>query len=245
MTKLSAFAVIRAANLDPKVTEVLDYACGAGTVSCEFAPLVKSIVGADISQGMLAEFEKNKTDNMAAKLVDGTILPEAQFDGRKFDLIICCAAYHHFDSPKSMTISLGKLLKPGGQLIVIDFASGGHEALLHHHHHHGQAHEGQKDEQQDVSLAEGYQDEHPPEHSHGHHHKHHHSSQAVQREPTMSSELLEQAKTTIVHKHGFARSELEEWMELAGLKRFTFDTFPPVHAFNTDAVAFSASAYAV
>ena len=119
-----------------------------------------------------------------------------------------------------MTVSLGKLLKEGGQLIVTDFASGGHEALMHQH-----------------GQSEGDQ----PSHGH-HHHKH---QQHAKSELPMSDEVLEKAKTTIVHKHGFASSELEEWMELAGLKRFTFDTFPRVHAFNTDSVAFAASAFKV
>ncbi|KAL1666336.1 S-adenosyl-L-methionine-dependent methyltransferase [Schizophyllum commune] len=220
LTKFNAFAIIRAATLDPNTTEVLDYACGAGVVSFEVSPLCKSIVGADISKGMLGEFEKLKAPNMTSKVIDGTIPPETQFDGQKFDVIFCCAAYHHFDSPKDMTISLGKLLKEGGQLIVTDFASGGHESLMHQH-----------------GQPEGEQ----PSHGH-HHHKH---QQHAKSELPMSDEVLEKAKTTIVHKHGFASSELEEWMELAGLQRFTFDTFPRVHAINTDSVAFAASAFMV
>ena len=116
-------------------------------------------------------------------------------------------------------MSLAKLLKEGGQLIVTDFASGGHEALMHQH-----------------GQPEGEQP------SHGHHHKH---TGHAQSQLPISDEVLEKAKTTITHKHGFASSELEEWMELAGLKRFTFDTFPRVHAFNTDSVAFAASAFKV
>ena len=63
----------------------LDYI--TGVVSLEVSPLCKSIVGADISKGMLGEFEKLKAPNMISKVIDGTIPPETQFDGQKFDVI--------------------------------------------------------------------------------------------------------------------------------------------------------------
>ena len=36
---------------------------------------------------MLGEFEKLKAPNMTSKVIDGTIPPETQFDGQKFDVI--------------------------------------------------------------------------------------------------------------------------------------------------------------
>ncbi|TRM61229.1 S-adenosyl-L-methionine-dependent methyltransferase, partial [Schizophyllum amplum] len=221
-----AFAIIRAANLDVSSTEVLDYACGTGARCIpEIASLVKSIVGADISEGMLSEFDKNKAENMSFKLIDASTPLESQMNDRTFDLIICCMAYHHFDSPKEMTISLAKLLKPGGKLVVLDFQSGGHEAFAHHHtEQHGHAHSA---------------------HQHGHHHHdRHHSQQHVPVQPTIDPEVIEQARKSIVHKHGFGNSEMEEFMEIAGLRTFTFDTFPRIHVFNTDSVVFAATATA-
>ncbi|KAK2464119.1 hypothetical protein APHAL10511_003867 [Amanita phalloides] len=107
-------------------TVAMDFACGTGLIARELVPHVKSILGVDISQGMLDEFERLTRDN--------NVLPEkmhavrcdlegkeGELDGTKFDVIFCASSYHHFESIDKVTSILAYFLKPGGTLIVLDF----------------------------------------------------------------------------------------------------------------------------
>ncbi|KAJ3540739.1 hypothetical protein NM688_g6183 [Phlebia brevispora] len=107
-------------------TTVLDYACGPGIVSAEIVPHVKSITGVDISQGMV--------DSYNARAKDLTISPErmhairtelkgtnGELDGRKFELVVCTMAYHHFTDVADTTRILASVLAPGGSLLVVDW----------------------------------------------------------------------------------------------------------------------------
>lgn len=74
-------------------TTLLDYACGTGLISKRLAPYTKSIVGVDISQGMIDQYNLHVSDQgiepdemqalcVELKGVDG------ELDGRKFDVAI-------------------------------------------------------------------------------------------------------------------------------------------------------------
>lgn len=107
-------------------TTVMDYACGTGHVSRVLFPYLKSILGVDISQGVVDLYnaraaEQGVSENMKAVRAelkgDGS-----ELDGAKFDVIVCSAAYHHFPDVQETTRILASFLKPGGSLIVLDFA---------------------------------------------------------------------------------------------------------------------------
>ncbi|TCD63972.1 deoxycytidyl transferase [Steccherinum ochraceum] len=122
-------------------TVLMDYACGPGLTSRELAPYVKSIVGVDISQGMVDLFNR--------RVANQGILPEemkavkvelkgeeGELDGQKFDVVICIAAYHHFDTVDDTTRILASFLKPGGSLLIADIlkADSGVKPLEHFAH---------------------------------------------------------------------------------------------------------------
>ncbi|KAL0947681.1 hypothetical protein HGRIS_013769 [Hohenbuehelia grisea] len=142
---------------DPAKTEVMDFACGTGLIAQHLSEHCKSILGVDISQGMVDEFNrlaeslKIPRDKMSA--IRTTLTgAEGELEGRKFDVIACVMAYHHFPSLSDTTRVLVHFLKPGGTLLVIDGhdspnndyplwvsywtgqagATGGHS---HEHHH--------------------------------------------------------------------------------------------------------------
>ncbi|THG92985.1 hypothetical protein EW026_g8114 [Hermanssonia centrifuga] len=106
-------------------TTVMDFACGTGLVSREISPHVKSLLGVDVSQGMVDQFNLRVSDQgvpleeikatRAELKGDGT-----ELDGQKFDLVICTAAYHHFANVEEITRILASFLKPGGSLLVVD-----------------------------------------------------------------------------------------------------------------------------
>jgi len=112
---------------DENSTTLLDYACGTGLVSQRLAASTKSIVGVDISQGMIDQYNLRISNQgiepqemqafcIELKGVDG------ELNDRKFDVAICTMAYHHFADINEVTRILAHFLVPGGKLIVVDIA---------------------------------------------------------------------------------------------------------------------------
>jgi len=120
-------------------TEVMEFACGTGLVSKELVPHVKSILGVDISQGMVDQYNKRVQDegiplekmHAVRYELEGR---EGELDGSKFDVIVCTSAYHHFESINKVTNILTYFLKHGGVLIVLDGERRECEVKEEYHH---------------------------------------------------------------------------------------------------------------
>jgi ubiquinone/menaquinone biosynthesis C-methylase UbiE len=115
-----ADAIIREAQ--PSSTmDALDYGCGTGLVTLRIQPLVKSIVGADSSTGMLGmlklKTEKQQITNVQTRLVDfehgGTL-------AGKFHLVVSSMTLHHVQDTALLFKQWYELLLPGGVLAVAD-----------------------------------------------------------------------------------------------------------------------------
>ncbi|CCL98061.1 uncharacterized protein FIBRA_00055 [Fibroporia radiculosa] len=111
---------------DASSTDLLDFACGTGLLSQALAPHVRSILGVDISNAMVDRYNARAaqdgfgTDEMhaiCAELKEGN---ETELNGRKFDIVVCSAAYHHMTSIENTTRLLSSCLKPGGSLLITD-----------------------------------------------------------------------------------------------------------------------------
>jgi 2-polyprenyl-3-methyl-5-hydroxy-6-metoxy-1,4-benzoquinol methylase len=110
---------------DESKTVAMDYACGTGLISMVLASRVKSILGVDISAGMVKKYNARMgnqgipPEEMRAVCTElkGTI---DELDGMKFDIIVCASAFHHFESIETVTRTLTFFLKPGGSLMVAD-----------------------------------------------------------------------------------------------------------------------------
>ncbi|KAJ7118943.1 S-adenosyl-L-methionine-dependent methyltransferase [Mycena epipterygia] len=119
-------AMRKAYPFDEDTTTVMDFACGTGLISRGLAPYCKSIVGVDISQAMVDHFAE-KINNQGIPPEEMRVVcadlkgEESELDGQKFDVIVCSAAYHHFESINDITRTLCFFLKPGGCLLVADF----------------------------------------------------------------------------------------------------------------------------
>ncbi|KAJ3525832.1 hypothetical protein NMY22_g10410 [Coprinellus aureogranulatus] len=121
-------AILKSYAFDDESTEVMDFACGSGLLSQQLAPYAKSVVGVDISQGMVDLYNQHaqnqglSPDEFRAVCVDILASPSSgdPFDGRRFDVVVCASAYHHFESIGDVTKALVSYLKPGGTLIVVD-----------------------------------------------------------------------------------------------------------------------------
>ncbi|KAG9225829.1 hypothetical protein CCMSSC00406_0008357 [Pleurotus cornucopiae] len=118
-------AYLGAYPFDEEKTVMMDFACGIGMVSRELAPYTKQIVGIDISQGLVDEFNLRVNnqgltpDEMKAVCVHLKGV-EGELDNLRFDAIICGMAYHHIQDIAKTTQTLAFFLKPGGVLLVND-----------------------------------------------------------------------------------------------------------------------------
>jgi len=121
-----AGAFLKEYPFNEEETEVMEYACGTGLVSRELAPHAKRILGVDISEGMVEQFNLRvynqgiERDEMHAVCVELTGKDDNELGGWKFDVIVCSMAYHHFPSTEETSRLLLSFLKPGGTLLIAD-----------------------------------------------------------------------------------------------------------------------------
>ncbi|KAI0021440.1 S-adenosyl-L-methionine-dependent methyltransferase [Xylariomycetidae sp. FL0641] len=135
-----------------KEVRLLDYACGTGMMSRALAPYTTQCVGIDISENMVAAYNKRAEDQglspseMHAIVGDlavassDTIAPALSApEYHNFDIAVVGGGFHHMDNPSLAAKRLADRLKPGGVLMIWDFAPHGAFAHSHHHHHHSHA----------------------------------------------------------------------------------------------------------
>jgi 2-polyprenyl-3-methyl-5-hydroxy-6-metoxy-1,4-benzoquinol methylase len=112
-------------KFDEEKTRVLDFACGSGLVSMHLAPYCTSILGVDISQGMVDLYNERVANQgidpseMQAIALELKGDPE-ELGGRKFDVVICSMSYHHLSSILQTTRALSTHLAPGGCILIAD-----------------------------------------------------------------------------------------------------------------------------
>ncbi|MFQ5503639.1 MAG: class I SAM-dependent methyltransferase [Planctomycetota bacterium] len=104
---------------------VADIGAGTGLFSVPFAKAIGS-------QGIVyaVEISPRFVEHLG-KLARATKLPQirpllctersAELPANSIDLAFICDTYHHFEFPAETMASIHKALKPGGQLVVIDF----------------------------------------------------------------------------------------------------------------------------
>ncbi|OAX36078.1 S-adenosyl-L-methionine-dependent methyltransferase [Rhizopogon vinicolor AM-OR11-026] len=154
-------AMIGAYPFNEDSTLVLDYACGTGLISKELASHAKCIVGVDISQNMVDQYNQSVAnqgippEEMRAVCCDLSASPD-QLDGMKFDVVVCASSYHHFPSIKKVTTALASYLKPGGSLLVSDLIKpSSAQQLFPNESRHIVAHNGGFEETDIKSAFEG------------------------------------------------------------------------------------------
>lgn len=124
-TQAVADAILRQISLREDM-DMLDYGCGTGLVMLAPHPHVRSIVGADVSEGMLSVLNGKIAAQGLANV--RTVLLDLQTDQPlpdRFDLITSGMTMHHV---RDVGVVLGKLrqmLRPGGFLAIADLEEEG------------------------------------------------------------------------------------------------------------------------
>ena len=110
------------ANADPQPTDfVLDVATGTGFTALAFAPRVGTVIGLDVSPGMLEQARKQAGERRIANAVFQEGAAESlPFATGAFDIVTCRIAPHHFLSVEKFLTETSRVLKPSGQLALVD-----------------------------------------------------------------------------------------------------------------------------
>lgn len=116
-------AMMRELKLTKDMT-VLDFGCGTGLITLALQPLVKAIVGADSSTGMLATLDgkitAQKLANVRTQHVD---FEHGQHVAGGYDLVVSSMVAHHVPDTAGLFREWHSLLLPGGQVCFADLDS--------------------------------------------------------------------------------------------------------------------------
>lgn len=121
---------------DKRFDSVLDLGTGTGRMLEMLAPRTVRAVGLDVSPAMLGIARVN-LDAAGLRQVqlrqgDAYALPS---DLSGFDLVILHQVLHFLDDPARAVREAARALRPGGRLLVVDFAPHGEESLRSQHAH--------------------------------------------------------------------------------------------------------------
>lgn len=104
---------------------VADVGAGSGFMAEEFSNLVGEsghVLAVDINSTMLDNLAKRAkqrgVNNLETRVCTET---STQLSPDSVDLVFICDTYHHFEYPQSTMKSIHQALRPGGQLVVVDF----------------------------------------------------------------------------------------------------------------------------
>lgn len=104
-----------------KDDKVLDFGCGPGTIALEIAPFVKSVLGCDISKGMLEQLENNAKNLGLTNIEARQMAFEDSFDDlEEFDVFIASRSLDVVD----MEGTLKKILSKTKRRVYLTYKAG-------------------------------------------------------------------------------------------------------------------------
>ena len=112
--------------VDPKPgMAVADLGAGSGFMTLLFAKMVGvsgRVYAVDINQKMLERVSQLAAQeglkNIQTVLDNDT---STELAANSVDLVFLCDTYHHFEYPKAVLASMHKALRPGGQVVLVEF----------------------------------------------------------------------------------------------------------------------------
>ncbi len=116
------------------IRDLLDVGTGTGRMLELFGPRVTHAQGIDLSREMLAvaraNLERAGLKNCVVRQADMFQLP---FRGASFDAVTIHQVLHFVDNPGPVIAEAARVLRPGGQMLVADFALHDLESLRSEH----------------------------------------------------------------------------------------------------------------
>lgn len=121
---------------DNPVDAFLDLGTGTGRLLQLFHGRYRRAIGVDASRDMLAvaraNIEKAGLENATIRHGDIFNLP---FESGQFDLVTIHQVLHFLDNPDAAIAEAARMLRPGGRLVIVDFAPHDLEYLREEHQH--------------------------------------------------------------------------------------------------------------
>ncbi len=128
-------AVLSAAGAGP-FDLVVDFGTGTGRMLALFSPLARRVEGIDLSHQMLtvarSKLEAAGAANAFVRHGDATATPYAD---NCASLVIVHQVLHFLDDPSRVLREAARVLRPGGRIVVVDFAPHTLEHLREQHAH--------------------------------------------------------------------------------------------------------------
>jgi ubiquinone/menaquinone biosynthesis C-methylase UbiE len=113
--------------------KVLDLGCGAGHASFATAPFAREVIAFDLTAGMLeitaAAAKERGFSNL--RTTQGSV-EDLPFNSQEFDFVVSRYSAHHWNDVPRALREVRRVLKPGGQVCVID-TTGAPSPLLDTH----------------------------------------------------------------------------------------------------------------
>ena len=130
--------IVAVAGLKPGMV-MADIGAGTGIFTLHFAQAVGEngkVYAVEIAKNFL-EHIKARASKASAANVQTILCTErsVELPETSIDLAFICDVYHHFEFPSASLATLHKALKPGGEMLIIDFAPHELEFLRTHHAH--------------------------------------------------------------------------------------------------------------
>ena len=115
---------------------LLDIGTGTGRILELFAPLAEKAMGLDASHEMLAiARERMEQAGLRNAQVRHGDLYQLPLQAGAVDLIVIHQVLHFLDDPAAALVEAGRVLKPGGQMLIVDFAPHEQEFLREEQEH--------------------------------------------------------------------------------------------------------------
>ncbi|MBC7541484.1 MAG: metalloregulator ArsR/SmtB family transcription factor [Candidatus Sericytochromatia bacterium] len=122
-----AFAGRALLGLLPRRWAVADLGCGTGSGTEMLAPFVRQVVAVDQSAPMLQAARERLARHDNVRFVESP-LEDLPLETASLDAAICTLVLHHVDDPPAVLREMARVLRPGGQAIVVDMVAHDREA---------------------------------------------------------------------------------------------------------------------
>jgi len=118
------------------VGDLLDIGTGTGRILSLYGSTATRAVGIDLSRDMLAVARANlETAGQRNCHVRQASMYQLPFDAHAFDAVTIHQVLHYADRPRSVIAEAARVVKPGGRLLIVDFAPHALEFLRERHAH--------------------------------------------------------------------------------------------------------------
>ncbi len=121
---------------DAPLGRLLDIGTGTGRMAELFAPRAERVVALDKNLEMLrvarAKLQHLPTETIELVQGDFSDLP---FDADQFDTVMLHQVLHFAQDPAAALEEAARVMRPGGRLVIVDFATHSHEELRQRHAH--------------------------------------------------------------------------------------------------------------